>query len=699
MKEFYKYIAVPVVVLAAVGCVNADLISDIPSAESGDEVMFGLSLQNSDTKTVYGEPGATAFPIYWENGDKVQIFSPQCLTGRRSAEYKVTVDEQQNYADDLTRTGEYGVQWGEATTADFYSLYPSGTYSLSDDMLYVEGVTINYSQNIEISGNIVESDMEDCLMYAATKEVTKRATVELSYRPISTVVYVTLTVGDKVDENKTDEFTIQQVKLLAPSESYIAGKFSLKIADGTFGSFDPDAASNIVMAQISDPKTGGYLKLINNESASFPLFLAPDPNLNMQGWQIQVVANGTVYTKTIEENLPLVSGKIHKISLPKLMPSTTEWNVKDWMTNIPRNVYLSEISIPGTWNSMNTDSQNNTSLTAQYDNGARAFHIDTRWKRSGSYNRYTYELGVAIGGSGNATGGDDQYMTAGATFNEALNEIVGQVKPSEYMVLVCTFAQNSAQHNGVNGWIDAINECCANNDQVYDASSLSSTTLVGDVLNKVIVIINGDSNYIPEDSKCLFVNVPMTIPSKSDFESNYLGNIYNYSDESDLTIYHTHAQASVQADGTNAGTNDRQDEDRGYIPSYNERVAVINDILNWSKDNVSKVDYAHDTWIYLGLGGYYAKWNNGFLGIGSGWKEIENAYELVASDFCALINERISQMGQTVNETKIPYYPLGIVLINNGVDNASTLKNILMLNTKYKMQFDSTKPGNYNDPL
>ena len=103
--------------------------------------------------------------------------------------------------------------------------------------------------------------------------------------------------------------------------------------------------------------------------------------------------------------------------------------------------------------------------------------------------------------------------------------------------------------------------------------------------------------------------------------------------------------------------------------------------------------------IYLGLGGYYAKWNNGFFGIGSGWKEIENAYELVASDFCALINERISQMGQTVNETKIPYYPLGIVLINNGVDNASTLKNILMLNTKYKMQFDSTKPGNYNDPL
>jgi hypothetical protein len=49
--------------------------------------------------------------------------------------------------------------------------------------------------------------------------------------------------------------------------------------------------------------------------------------------------------------------------------------------------------------------------------------------------------------------------------------------------------------------------------------------------------------------------------------------------------------------------------------------------------------------------------------------------------------------GQTV---KIPYYPVGIVLMNFVNDYASTVKNILLLNNKYRLQFDPNKPTDYN---
>ena len=49
--------------------------------------------------------------------------------------------------------------------------------------------------------------------------------------------------------------------------------------------------------------------------------------------------------------------------------------------------------------------------------------------------------------------------------------------------------------------------------------------------------------------------------------------------------------------------------------------------------------------------------------------------------------------GQT---TAVPYYPVGIVLMNYVNDYASTVKNILLLNNKYRLQYDSSKPSDYN---
>ena len=144
-------------------------------------------------------------------------------------------------------------------------------------------------------------------------------------------------------------------------------------------------------------------------------------------------------------------------------------------------------------------------------------------------------------------------MTAGATFKEAMDEVLDNVKGDEYMVVLCSFAANSAQYNGANGWINAISEYCSAEGKVYDAKKLTANTLVGDVLGKVIVIVNteGSVSTIPSDSRCLFINMPMSM-SESDFDEvldNRISDVYKgtasstTASDAGIDIFHTHVQA------------------------------------------------------------------------------------------------------------------------------------------------------------
>ena len=713
MKKIYNCILLSALAFASAGCMNEELVPDQPTAETGDEVKFGLSLGEPKTKTIYGDEATTTdgkqvFPIYWIDGDKVQVFSPQCLEGRRSAEYKVILPSgvaNPYYAEDLAKTGEYGVQWGNNETADFYSLYPSGNYTLSSDGTKAENITINYTQSINVNGDIVKSDMEDCLMYAKTTAVTRGSVVNLHYDPISTVVMVTLKVAENAFGTDAESFTVQSISLIAPDGTDIAGTFSLNISDGTFGEFTEGKASKTITTQIVNSATGGFHSLANNESVTIPLFLAPAKYSSVKDWKVQVVANGNTYTKKLGIDKALTPGQIHKIILPELKPTTTEWDVSKWMTYIPRNVYLSEVSIPGTWNSLNSDCQSNTSISEQYKMGVRAFHLDTRWKasRNGTLgqiiNPSITALSVCDGSTSYSVLGESGRVngTAAQTFESCLNTITKNVKDDEYMVVFCTFAQDS--YNGDNcpsTWQAAVSNVCASNDKVYDANNLSAKTLVGDVLGKVIVIINLDTDVdsatLPESSQCVFTYVPMNLPANHyETTTSHLDDLsYSTKTKTGISMYTSHAQIST------TGTSSVNCGDRGYSHPLTNRDALVTSFWDWSKNNTGLPNYSHDKWIYLGLGGYIMTSSSDK---GSGYDTIENRY-------ASMIYNRIDEMGSN----NIPFYPLGIILMNNkhGGDytdsNGNDLKysfddvckQVLMLNNKYRMQYDSSKPSDYD---
>ena len=86
---------------------------------------------------------------------------------------------------------------------------------------------------------------------------------------------------------------------------------------------------------------------------------------------------------------------------------------------------------------------------------------------------------------------------------------------------------------------------------------------------------------------------------------------------------------------------------------------------------------------------------------GSGYDTIENRY-------APMIYDRIDQMGKN----NVPYYPVGIILMNHKHDGNYTITNgttttdlnynfsdvckkVLMLNNKYPLQFDPNKPTDY----
>ena len=731
MKKIHNYIMLLAVALAFAGCADDEIVNNRVQAQTGDDVQFGLSLERL-SRTVYGdeETGTDennqvtkSFPIYWVDGDKVSIFSPDCLKDRQGAEYKVVLPEGENayYAEDLVKIGANGVQWGDAETATFYSLYPSGLYGLSDDGKVAKGIFINYNQNILVDDTSIKSDMEDCLMYAQTT-ANKGDVVNLQYNPIATVFMLTLN-ADAADANAAENFVIQSVSIKSADEkTYIAGSFGINVGDGTFAEWG-DNKNNIVSATIKDKATGGYFTLQKGNSIQIPLFMAPVSGLNTNGWKIEVktLVNGVPQTfiKTLD-NRNVQAGKIHKVILPKLSiekeVEEKDWDPATWMVNIPRNVYLSEVSIPGTWNSLNPDFQSDLTINAQYQKGVRAFHLDTRWQRTLVYDgwtgllpdtHYEYTLGVANGGSTEG-GSTSKYDNDSPVFRTCLEEIIGNLKNDEYMVLVCSFAQNSADATGTNGkWYSEISAICNEYTAVYDARNLTPNTLVGDVLGRVIVLVNmpnaiSATTALPTDSKCLFTYLPSEL--KTDHFNGTDDNqddlwVYESSTttkDTQINIYNSQAQiTSGKVDGSGYTTSSR-----GYAPSVAERTAILNKIANWSKDNYTKTDYAHDQWIYLGLGGYKSS--------SSDAGSISGSYVAIETEYNSWINDKVDAMG--VN--KVPYYPVGIVLMNNknGSTNytnktnaagkaynfASVVKNILQLNSKYQLQYDPSKTPDYN---
>lgn len=700
-----KYFIISTLALLACSCQDEDYKKVQPTP--GQDVKFGASLEQSATRTIYGDEindgSKDVFPINWINGDEVVVFSPDCASngGVGKATYKVNVGDEnsgkQNYANSLDKIGEIGVRWGNNPEGSFYSIYPaSSLYSnVSSDCktltLTMPAQQDNTFEKTE-SGIKAYPDMRACFMYAYTQNVPSGETVDLKYKPISTAIRFKLQ-GPLNNDN--GPVTINYVRLYAPTGVNINGTYEFKdVTDTSTGIPEPKRGLNYITMNVAD-SDGAYLTLSAGESVELNAFLLTGHDITIdEKWYFEVaISDGTVFTKHIvtdgtqtQEDMTLKPGMIHR--LPDLPPLTASgsWDVSNWMKNIQRNVYLSEISIPGSWYSLDQDYQSDIrTVEGQYNIGVRAFHFDTRWiaERSGNIiTGYTYtptDLGIA-GTADNYDADEGRYLRSTdnpMTFETALGQVVNKVKSDEYMVVMCTFAQGSAQYGD---WRKEISDACDKYPgKIVEASSLNENTVVGDVLGKVIVIVNTYTPGEVANSKCMFFNMSLLL-DENEFKNNpyYEKPLYWYNiTESGITMYGTHAQATD--DFSNQGSYDS--DRKSYVPTIDERKTKLQNILTWSKDNYAKGNSVHNNWIYMGLGGYAIPRN--ILD--------SDDYGAVSTDANGLntwLGTKVEEMYD--NES---YYPVGIVLMNfvgssYTSKDLSLVQRILEMNSMYRKAYD-----------
>lgn len=676
----------------------------------GKDVVFDASA-TTQSRTEYQQPNADgSYPIWWMPGDQMLVMSPQCAVKYGQYEVGTTVNATGSAsAGVLQKKSPAGVQWGEDATADFYSVYPykkveqggikPESRTVTMRMPHIQNDYIFNKGTAENPNYYAKADMDASFLYAQTNDVANGSDVKLGYKSLSTAIRFTL-VGPK--EADAESVNIQYIKITAASDTKIAGRMDVTFpaGEGEMPTVKYDAADSYdhvyIYSSYSGSEGGGYLTLKRNQNIELNAFVMPEADCNISGWTIEVKTLTKTFIKTLGSG-NLKRGMIHQLgNLPALdADNTNDWQTENWMTNIPRNTYLTEISIPGSWNSLNDDAQGDSpSIASQYAAGARAFHLDCRYKRTNTGTtfrpNYTYDLGIANGGA-TSSGSSDKYMTDSncPTFSEALKSITDSKKSDEYMVILCTFAQNSGIPSG-RTWYNDVSTACTENTDVIDASTITPATTLGDVLGKVVVIVNMEGEItpanLPADSKCFFVNAPLTLSESMFANANSYnkGAMYAKQASTSFTMYNTQAQICGNTQSTSSSN-------RGYGPSLTQRKTVAGGILDWSRTNYGKTDYNHSTLLYMGLGGYYT------TGSGTIFDPTVEHYDAVAKDLNAWIKGMVTNMSATPTGSQTNYYPVGIVLMNmvteTTVDGPDTMKQILLLNSLYQKAFDPNKPA------
>lgn len=724
-----------------------------PQADPGKEVRFSVTVEEDlATKTIYGEEstvnGVTSVPVNWIEGDKISVYGETCYI--KQAEYEVkTGGNVQNFASSLDKTGSAGVQWGDQATSDFYAVYPSTNASFKttgEETVATTSISSTQNNVFELSNDTwvgkhfgddaSNPSMHEAIMYARTEGASPTdnngnpTDVKLHFKPFTTVLKFRFVGYTSNLSNPT--VYVQNITVTAPDGVAIAGKFDLDI-EGSGSNASATAVASKTEGETSNTISvntilpgGTYLPLKPNQAVEFNVFTIPQ-GYSMNGtdklWTVTINTQGhgsfTYKMKPLNNaTYNLVAGQIHKVKVPNLQINTKiEWDPENWITQIPTPVYISELSMPGTWYSCHSDYQNTTDLTLQYKAGIRAFNIDCRLTYSEYESGYlggAGDLRLVCAGTDKAEGTSirPQY-TAGELVVDKLKTIASCIPGNEYVVVIITLAEKPLSRDPLlydpvtYGNVDPAQivpelvkiltgeaqgsdgKTVSTTDLKLYTSKITSNTTINDVAGHMIVKINtnnsGISNYTyPTNSLVSFASMAMSDWNSSgdnitDLDSDYYTKMQTAimhwgNAETDLNYYYHQAQRTTSGvneydtNGTLTGTDYSTTYQVEGVPTIQMRKDAIKNIISQSKaiyDNG-----AHDGWFQLGIGGYIK----------------DNDYaDPNQSDVATALNSYVQNLIEDKMDTDPS--PVGIVLMNHACDASGNgiqlVKDIIEMNGKF----------------
>lgn len=708
-----RYILLSLAAVAIAASCKEELNPDKPiNANPGDEVVFGAALPGK-TKTIYGEETKTGFPIYWVNGDKVRVASPQCMSGRNTAEYKIAVDgDTQNYATSMTKTGDKGVQWGDAKTADFYSIYPSSASTKLEvsgegvtTTLHVDATQFASTTDKGTSYYAQPAEMGNVVMYAKTAGVKNGSTVELHYTPFSTVLEFEINAPTQITGTQKSEITIQTLTLTAPAGTTIAGNFGFNF-DGPSITPAATGGSNVITMHFLDNNQYKTVLSTTKTTLKAKMCLMPISG-NLAGWKIEVNTSAGTFSKTLTETdkdgkkTDLIAGQVHKIILPTLNYASQEWvySLDSWIPTLPdyTNIYLSELSLPGAWYAGSDEAyQATNNITTLWNAGVRAFAVECRTNSEYTSWHWTPNY-ICISGSG-------RNSTVGSAYTDGTNitTVLESIKTAlashqdEYAVLVLSYADGgSGGHRDEDHayFLQGIANALSGYTDIVYSGPITKDTTIDAVKGKLIVKVNIDANLTIGNytaANALISYNPFLLQISTDastFAHPYYSDLYwsNWAD-ANKTCAQVNTLTGISAaeaaskfiwvfssanrTQVNTGTNTT-------IPTYKNRQDALGAMMEFSKTVYDRSN--HNVWFYFNCGGTQATSSTS-----SGPSP---------TTFASTMN---SWLLSTINAKTDPS-PLGIVMFNQctnaSYNGPAIIKAIIEMNSKFYLKHAGTSGG------
>lgn len=490
---------------------DSDIVENL--VQTGDEILFAPALPEDgiQSRTIYGQldPETKTFPVYWEEGDEIAIYCPQASNPpTKLVHYKIGLDpdkqELQNVAHTVTKIDETGLQWGNSDLHKFYGFYPAENVKGNEtDRVFSMNVPVEQRVNKFVLNEAKtewQSDVDTklAIKYAYRGQFKDKTNenrpIDLSFKPLSTILEI---VVQGPSEDNTS-LTLTNINVRTTDGTPIVGDFKATITPGSNEGESYESAVNcefdmagkvdnnlsIPCSYVEGTETK-FVTLTKGQKLYVKAFLIPttDKELDSRNVLISVsTTKGTVRKTLVNNNgksFMIAPHKVNRVTLPALK---TNFDNAYWMNSLDPDIYLTELSIPGSKMTAETSANGastpyqSTTIEQQYKDGVRAFILHTNRESDGT-------LSVA---------------RINKPLTTILSEISSYLKTSqqqgknEFAFVLITYNSGSGSQKdwmtSLQNTINGISE-----DVIYKEEITPNTTL-GDVLGKIVVKCNYNDN-------------------------------------------------------------------------------------------------------------------------------------------------------------------------------------------------------------
>ncbi len=364
-------------------------------------------------------------PRVWESGDKVKIYvvytnsSGAAVT--KSAVYYVTPDSEDPTKGTLAvQPGALDLRWQNDDEHAFYAIYSGGTAgTLSVDSDGVATLPVDVNQACVVtsdgSGNYTASpDIESyCLYTTALADPQDVVAQESAVVPLTFSAVMT-TLDVVVEGPASGEAVITAVSITAETASQDAlnHKFKYDVANGIMVDADkaPDAGAprrvstllSIVNSETGNPNS---VKLTAGKTLRITGLIPPvatDKNRTLTIRPHIAGAGSVQLAHKVDRSAGIVPG--HRAEIVISLDSQDDMlSSNTWMTYLDDNVYVSQLSIPGTHDAatkkLSIGQCQSLSIEEQLDMGIRMFDLRPTVSSGGLGNIYhsILDTGVSMG--------------------------------------------------------------------------------------------------------------------------------------------------------------------------------------------------------------------------------------------------------------------------------------------------------------